>query len=98
VSHVAKVGVYLAVTDGFTDHIRVADAATDLFRGVFGPGKLPARQVIGVINLPLDVPVELEVIFEVNLRDFWTNALAREASSIPDNVSTLRVNRQRLAH
>jgi enamine deaminase RidA (YjgF/YER057c/UK114 family) len=36
-----------------------------LFRDVFGIEKASVRLVIGVASLPLGVPVELEVIFEV---------------------------------
>jgi enamine deaminase RidA (YjgF/YER057c/UK114 family) len=43
----------------------VADAASDLFRDIFGVEKLPVRLVIGVASLPLGVPIELDVIFEV---------------------------------
>jgi len=44
---------------------RVADGASDLFRDVFGADNVPLRLVIGVASLPLGLPVELEVIFEV---------------------------------
>jgi enamine deaminase RidA (YjgF/YER057c/UK114 family) len=46
-------------------HPRVADAASELLRDVFGDDKLSSRLVFGVASLPLGVPVELEVIFEV---------------------------------
>jgi len=38
---------------------------SDLFRDVFGAEKIPVRLLIGVAGLPLGMPVELEVIFEV---------------------------------
>jgi enamine deaminase RidA (YjgF/YER057c/UK114 family) len=66
VAQIVRVGVYVASAEGYNEHIKVADAATDVFRDVFGAGKLAARLVFGVTNLPLGVPVELEVIFEVN--------------------------------
>jgi hypothetical protein len=37
----------------------------DLLQDVFGKEKNPCRLVYGVASLPLDTPVELEVIFEV---------------------------------
>jgi enamine deaminase RidA (YjgF/YER057c/UK114 family) len=43
----------------------VADAASDLFKQIFGPEKMSARLVIGVASLPLGMPIELEIIFEV---------------------------------
>jgi enamine deaminase RidA (YjgF/YER057c/UK114 family) len=36
-----------------------------LFRDLFGADKMAVRLVMGVASLPLGMPVELEVIFEV---------------------------------
>ncbi|MBB5318180.1 RidA family protein [Tunturibacter empetritectus] len=55
----------MATLGDFFDQPRVADGASDLFRDVFGTENLPVRLVIGVASLPLGLPVELEVIFEV---------------------------------
>jgi enamine deaminase RidA (YjgF/YER057c/UK114 family) len=65
VTRVVRLGVFLATSGDFFDQPRVADAASDLFRDVFGIEKTSVRQVIGVASLPLGVPIELEVIFEV---------------------------------
>jgi enamine deaminase RidA (YjgF/YER057c/UK114 family) len=65
VSHVVRLGVYVAATPDFTDHAKVADAASELLRDVLGEGTVSSRLVIGVASLPLGSPVELEVIFEV---------------------------------
>jgi len=65
VTQVVRLGVYLAATADFVDHVKVADAASELFLKVFGPERLPVRQVIGVSSLPFGMPVELEVILEV---------------------------------
>ena len=65
VSHVVRLGVYVAATPQFTEHPKVADAASELLRDVFGEEMLSSRLVIGVASLPLGSPVELEVIFEV---------------------------------
>lgn len=54
----------LATSGDFFDQPKVADAASELFRDVFGVDK-PVRLVCGVASLPLGLPVELEVIFEV---------------------------------
>jgi enamine deaminase RidA (YjgF/YER057c/UK114 family) len=64
VSRVVRLGVYIA-TGGDVDQVRIADAASKLLRDVFGEDKMSARLVFGVASLPLGVPVELEVIFEV---------------------------------
>src|SRR3982074_1361383 len=64
VSHVVKLGVYVAATPRFTEHPKVADAASELVRDVFGEATVSSRLVFGVASLPLGSPVELEVIFE----------------------------------
>jgi enamine deaminase RidA (YjgF/YER057c/UK114 family) len=66
VSHVVRLGVYVAATPDFTKHPKVADAASELLRDVFGDQTVSARLVFGVASLPLGSPVELEVILEVN--------------------------------
>ncbi len=65
VARVVRLGVFMATSGDFFDQPRVADAASDLFRDVFGADKMAVRVVIGVASLPLRMPVELEVIFEV---------------------------------
>jgi enamine deaminase RidA (YjgF/YER057c/UK114 family) len=65
VTRVVRLGVFIATSGDFFDQPRVADAASDLFRDVFGADKMAVRLVIGVASLPLGIPVELELIFEV---------------------------------
>ena len=65
VTRVVRLGVFMATSGDFFDQPRVADAASDLFRDLFGADKMAVRLVIGVASLPLGMPVELEVIFEV---------------------------------
>jgi len=66
VSRVVRLGVFMATSGDFFDQPKVADGASDLFRDLFGAEKLAVRLVIGVASLPLGMPVELEVILEVN--------------------------------
>src|SRR5262252_8671921 len=65
VSHVVRLGVYIAATPEFTEHPKIADAASELLRDVFGEDTVSSRLVFGVASLPLGSPVELEVILEV---------------------------------
>jgi enamine deaminase RidA (YjgF/YER057c/UK114 family) len=65
VTRVVRLGVYLATHGDFFDQPKVADAASELFRDVFGEDKTSVRIVFGVASLPLGMPVELEVIMEV---------------------------------
>jgi enamine deaminase RidA (YjgF/YER057c/UK114 family) len=65
VTRVVRLGVFMATSGDFFDQPRVADAVSDLFRDIFGSEMTGVRLVIGVASLPLGVPIELEVIFEV---------------------------------
>jgi len=65
VTKVVRLGVYLATEGDFLDHPKVADAASELFRDVFGAGKTSVRIVLGMASLPLGMPVELEAVLEV---------------------------------
>lgn len=66
ITRVVRLGVFIATFGDFFDQPRVADAASDLFRDIFGSEKTGVRSVIGVASLPLGMPIELEVIFEVS--------------------------------
>src|ERR1700732_173148 len=66
VSRVVRLGVYVAATPEFTEHPKVADAASELLRDIFGEEAVSSRLVFGVASLPLGSPVELEVILELN--------------------------------
>jgi enamine deaminase RidA (YjgF/YER057c/UK114 family) len=57
--------VYIAATPEFTEHPKVADAASELFRDDFGEKTVSSRLVFGLATLPLGSPVELEIILEV---------------------------------
>jgi enamine deaminase RidA (YjgF/YER057c/UK114 family) len=65
VTRVVRLGVFMATSGDFFDQPNVADGASDLFRDIFGADKIAVRLVIGVASLPLGMPIELEVIFEV---------------------------------
>jgi enamine deaminase RidA (YjgF/YER057c/UK114 family) len=65
VSRVVRLGVYVVATQEFTEHPKVADAASELFRDIFGEEAVSTRLVFGVASLPVGSPVELEVILEV---------------------------------
>ena len=65
ISRVVRLGVYIATAGDPVDQVRIADGASELLRDIFGEDKISSRLVFGVASLPLGVPVELEVIFEV---------------------------------
>ena len=65
IARIIRLGVSIATTGENIDLPRVADGASELLQDVFGKEKNPCRLVFGVARLPLGVPVELELIFEV---------------------------------
>jgi enamine deaminase RidA (YjgF/YER057c/UK114 family) len=65
VSRVVRLGVSIATDGDFREHPNVADAASEMLVQVFGEEKISTRIVLGVASLPLGMPIELEVIFEV---------------------------------
>jgi len=65
ITRVVKLGVSIATLGDVREQPKIADAASELLQDVFGKEKNPVRCVYGVASLPLGVPVELEVIFEV---------------------------------
>src|SRR5438876_811866 len=65
VSNVGRLSVYIAATTEFTDHPKIADAASELLRDVFSEQTISSRLVFGVASLPLGSPVEFEIILEV---------------------------------
>jgi enamine deaminase RidA (YjgF/YER057c/UK114 family) len=66
VRRIVRLGVSVATSGDVRDQPRVADGASELLQDVFGKDKSPSRLVYGVASLPLGVPVELELIFEVS--------------------------------
>jgi enamine deaminase RidA (YjgF/YER057c/UK114 family) len=65
ITRVVRLCVYLATDGDFFDQPKVADAASELFRDVFGDDKTSVRMVLGVASLPLGMPVAVEVTMEV---------------------------------
>ncbi|MCL2542135.1 MAG: RidA family protein [Nocardioidaceae bacterium] len=65
---IVKVVAFVASTPDFTGQPGVANGASNLFGEVFGEAGVHARSAVGVPVLPLDAPVEVEVIAEVLAR------------------------------
>ena len=65
VKKVVRLGVSIATVGDVREQAQVADAASELLQEVFGKEKTSCRLVYGVASLPFGMPVELEVIFEV---------------------------------
>ena len=66
VSQVVKVVGFVASAPGFNGQPSVVNGASDLLAEVFGDKGAHARSAVGVSELPLDAPVEVELIVEVS--------------------------------
>ncbi|WP_018352218.1 RidA family protein [Longispora albida] len=65
VVRIVKVGGFVASAEGFTGQPAVINGASELFGAVFGEAGRHARAAVGVAELPLGAPVEVDVIVEV---------------------------------
>jgi len=65
VARVVKVVGFVASAPGFNGQPSVINGASDLLAEVFGDAGAHARSAVGVSELPLDAPVEVELIVEV---------------------------------
>ena len=66
VVRVVKVVVFVASTPDFTGQPQVANGASELLGKAFGDAGQHARSAVGVATLPLDTPVEVEIVVEVS--------------------------------
>ena len=62
---IVKAVVFVASTPDFTGQPKVANGASELLGEVFGEAGKHARSAVGVPVLPLDVPVEVELVVEI---------------------------------
>lgn len=65
VVRIVKVVVFVASDPAFTDQPKVGNGASELLGAVLGEAGKHARSAVGVASLPLDAPVEVELIAEV---------------------------------
>lgn len=65
VQRVVKVVGYVASDPSFTGQPRVVNGASELLGEVFGDAGVHARSAVGVAVLPLDSPVEVELLVEL---------------------------------
>ena len=65
VKRIVKVVCFVASTPDFTGQPQVANGVSELLGAVFGDAGVHARSAVGVPVLPLDSPVEVELVVEV---------------------------------
>ena len=62
IDRIVKVTCFVASAPGFNRQPGVLDGASELLGEVFGEAGLHARAAVGVAELPLDAPVEVEIV------------------------------------
>ncbi|MGH3746532.1 MAG: RidA family protein [Micromonosporaceae bacterium] len=62
---VVKLLGFVASAPGFNEQPKVINGASELFGAVFGEAGQHARSAVGVAELPINAPVEVEVVVEI---------------------------------
>lgn len=65
IRRVVKLVVFVASDPSFSDQAGVANGASDLLTEVLGESGRHARSAVGVASLPLQAPVEVELVCEL---------------------------------
>ncbi len=65
IGRVVKVTGFVASAAGFNAQPQVINGASELIGEVFGDAGLHSRSAVGVAELPLDAPVEVELVAEL---------------------------------
>lgn len=65
IERIVRVVIFVASTPDFTGQPQVGNGASTLIGEIFGEAGRHARSAVGVAVLPLDAPVEVEVVAQV---------------------------------
>lgn len=65
VERIVKVTGFVAGVEGFNQQPAVVNGASELLGEIFGPSGRHARSAVGVADLPLGVPVEIELVAQI---------------------------------
>jgi len=66
VKKIIRLDCHIQAADGFKDHSDVLDGASDVMNDVFGERGIHTRSAIGIYQSPLDVPVIVYLIAEID--------------------------------
>jgi enamine deaminase RidA (YjgF/YER057c/UK114 family) len=66
ISRIIRVVGYVNGVTGFTNQPAVVNGASELFLNLWGDSGKHARSAVGVAELPLSAPVEIELTVEIN--------------------------------
>jgi enamine deaminase RidA (YjgF/YER057c/UK114 family) len=64
ISRIVKVTGFVASAPGFNEQAQVINGASEFLGEIFGDAGLHARSAVGVAELPMDAPVEVELVVE----------------------------------
>lgn len=65
IRRVVRLNVFVNSAPGFTEHAKAANGASELLAAVFGQAGKHTRCAIGAAELPLNAPLELDLVVEV---------------------------------
>ncbi len=65
IEQIVKVTVFVNSADGFTSQPKVANGASELLGTIFGENGKHVRSAVGVNELPINAPVEIEMIVKL---------------------------------
>lgn len=66
ISRIIKVTGFVASAPGFNEQPQVINGASEFLGEIFGDAGLHARSAVGVAELPMDAPVEVELVVETH--------------------------------
>lgn len=66
IAQIVRIGCFVACTPDYTMHPKVANGASELLVQILGDEGRHARAAVGCPSLPLNAPVEIELIVEVS--------------------------------
>jgi enamine deaminase RidA (YjgF/YER057c/UK114 family) len=65
IEQVVKLTVFVNSADGFTNQPKVANGASELLLRIFGDAGKHVRSAVGVNELPIDAPLEIEIVVKL---------------------------------
>lgn len=65
IEEIVKLTVFVNSADGYSDQPKIANGASNLMVEIFGEKGKHTRSAVGVSGLPLDSPVEIEMIAKI---------------------------------
>jgi enamine deaminase RidA (YjgF/YER057c/UK114 family) len=65
IDKIIKLTVFVGSSEGFINHPQVANGASDLIKDIFGENGKHVRSAVGVAELPMNAPVEIEMIVKL---------------------------------